>query len=70
MTLKPDFTNRFVEWIPFIDQTWNKRLVEGLALAAETRTPTTRPAVAKRTAARAAKKTHKKSRPAAGLASA
>ena len=70
MTLKPDFTNRFVEWIPFIDQIWNKRLVEGLALAAETRTPTTRPAVAKRTAARAAKKTHKKSRPTAGLASA
>jgi tetratricopeptide (TPR) repeat protein len=66
MTLKPDFTNRFVEWIPFIDQAWNKRLIEGLALAAGTRASVKRPPAAKRTV----KKVHKKSRPTAGLASA
>ncbi len=62
MTLKPDFTKRYVEWIPFIDQAWNKVLVEGLALAAGP------PAAARRTPQKAPKKAHKKSRPAAGPA--
>jgi tetratricopeptide (TPR) repeat protein len=62
LTLKPDFTKRYVEWIPFIDQAWNKVLVEGLALAAGP------PAAARRTPQKAPKKAHKKSRPAAGPA--
>ena len=52
MTLKPDFTNRFVEWIPFIDQAWNTRLVEGLSLAGA-RVPLVK---------RAPKRAHKRSR--------
>jgi TolB-like protein len=31
MTVKPDFTPQFVEWTPFIDRSWNRRLVDGLA---------------------------------------
>ena len=31
MTVKPDFTPQFIEWIPFIDRGWNRRLADGLA---------------------------------------
>jgi TolB-like protein len=31
MTVKPDFTPQFIEWTPFIDRSWNRRLVDGLA---------------------------------------
>jgi TolB-like protein/Flp pilus assembly protein TadD len=63
LTLKPDFTKRYVEWIPFIDQRWNKALVEGLALAAGP--PATTP---KRMLKKPPKKAHKRPRPAAGPA--
>lgn len=33
MTVKPDFTPQFIEWTPFIDRAWNRRLTEGLAAA-------------------------------------
>lgn len=32
MTMQPDFTLQFVDWIPFIDRAWNSRLSEGLTL--------------------------------------
>lgn len=32
-TVTPDFTPQFIDWTPFIDRTWNRRLAEGLALA-------------------------------------
>ena len=31
MTLKPDFTPKFIDWTPFIDRTWNQRLADGIA---------------------------------------
>ena len=31
MTVKPDFTPQFIEWTPFIDRSWNRRLADGLA---------------------------------------
>lgn len=31
MTVTPDFTPQFIDWTPFIDRTWNRRLAEGLA---------------------------------------
>ena len=33
MTVKPDFTPQFIEWTPFIDRAWNRRLADGLATA-------------------------------------
>jgi tetratricopeptide (TPR) repeat protein len=33
MTVKPDFTPQFIEWTPFIDRTWNRRLADGVAVA-------------------------------------
>jgi len=30
-TVKPDFVPQFIEWTPFIDRAWNRRLAEGLA---------------------------------------
>lgn len=30
MTVKPDFTVQFIEWTPFIDRAWNRRLAEGI----------------------------------------
>jgi tetratricopeptide (TPR) repeat protein len=30
-TVKPDFMPQFIEWTPFIDRAWNRRLAEGLA---------------------------------------
>ena len=32
MTVKPDFTPQFIEWTPFIDRAWNRRLTEGVAV--------------------------------------
>jgi len=29
--VKPDFTPQFIEWTPFIDRSWNRRLADGLA---------------------------------------
>jgi TolB-like protein len=76
MTLKPDFSKRFVEWIPFIDQAWNRGLVEGLALAARPEAASAQTATegaAEGADGNSSKKSHKKahskkSRPAAGLA--
>ena len=31
MTVKPDFTPQFIEWTPFVDRSWNRRLADGLA---------------------------------------
>ena len=31
LAVKPDFSPRHIDWIPFIDKRWNKRLIEGLA---------------------------------------
>ena len=31
MTVTPDFTPRFIDWTPFIDRSWNRRLADGLA---------------------------------------
>ena len=70
MTSEAGFHQSFRRMDPFIDQVWNKRLIEGLTLAAETRAPVKRPATVKRTTKSTAKKAHKKSRPTAGLASA
>ena len=33
MTVKPDFAPQFIDWTPFIDRTWNKRLADGVAAA-------------------------------------
>lgn len=30
LTVKPNFSRRYLEWIPFVDQTWISRLVESL----------------------------------------
>jgi len=42
MTVKPDFTPQFIEWTPFIDRTWNRRLAEGLATVMNDRKPASR----------------------------
>jgi TolB-like protein len=34
MTVKPDFTPQFIDWVPFVDPVWNRRLMEGVATAA------------------------------------
>lgn len=31
MRRKPDFAPRFIDWIPFIDRTWNERLIQALS---------------------------------------
>lgn len=31
MTVTPDFTPQFIDWTPFIDRSWNRRLADGLA---------------------------------------
>lgn len=33
LTVTPEFTPAFIEWTPFIDRTWNRRLAEGVAVA-------------------------------------
>jgi TolB-like protein/Flp pilus assembly protein TadD len=33
MTVKPDFTPQFIDWIPFVDGAWNRRMADGLAVA-------------------------------------
>ena len=33
LTVTPDFKPAFIEWTPFIDRTWNRRLAEGVAMA-------------------------------------
>jgi tetratricopeptide (TPR) repeat protein len=42
MTVKPDFTPQFIEWTPFIDRAWNRRLTEGLAAAMGEQKPASR----------------------------
>lgn len=42
MTLKPDFTPRFIDWTPFIDRTWNQRLADGIAAVTGDAKPQTR----------------------------
>ena len=42
MTVKPDFTPQFIDWVPFIDRTWNRRLAEGLAAATGEQKPASR----------------------------
>jgi TolB-like protein len=32
--VRPNFSRRFLEWIPFVDRAWTEYLVEGIALAA------------------------------------
>lgn len=46
MTVTPDFTPQFIDWTPFIDRTWNRRLAEGVA--AVTEEPATKPGPARR----------------------
>ena len=31
MTVKPDFTPQFIDWTPFIERAWNRRLAAGIA---------------------------------------
>ncbi|MDI1284143.1 MAG: tetratricopeptide repeat protein [Reyranella sp.] len=33
MTVTPEFKPAFIEWTPFIDRSWNRRLAEGVAVA-------------------------------------
>jgi TolB-like protein len=42
----PDFTPQFIDWTPFIDRSWNRRLAEGVA--AVTEEPATKPGPAAR----------------------
>ena len=42
MTVKPDFTPQFIDWVPFVDPVWNRRLVEGVATAAAEQKPASR----------------------------
>ena len=42
MTLKPDFTPRFIDWTPFIDRTWNQRLTDGIAAVTSDAKPLSR----------------------------
>ncbi|MDP3158773.1 MAG: tetratricopeptide repeat protein [Reyranella sp.] len=46
MTVTPDFTPQFIDWTPFIDRAWNRRLAEGVA--AVTEEPATKPGPARR----------------------
>ncbi len=41
-TVTPDFTPQFIDWTPFIDRSWNRRLAEGVALAAGENKPASR----------------------------
>jgi hypothetical protein len=31
--VKPNFTAQFLEWLPFTDSAWRRRLADGLAVA-------------------------------------
>ncbi len=42
LTVTPDFTPQFIDWTPFIDRTWNRRLAEGLAAATGEQKPARR----------------------------
>jgi tetratricopeptide (TPR) repeat protein len=42
MTVKPDFTPQFIEWTPFIDRTWNRRLADGVATVMNDHKPASR----------------------------
>lgn len=42
MTVTPDFTPQFIEWTPFVDSVWNRRLAEGVAVAAGEQKPASR----------------------------
>lgn len=41
-TVTPDFTPQFIDWTPFIDRTWNRRLAEGIAAVTEEPKPVSR----------------------------
>lgn len=42
MTVTPDFTPQFIDWTPFIDRSWNRRLAEGLAAVTGENKPASR----------------------------
>ncbi|MDP1748539.1 MAG: hypothetical protein Q8L22_03705 [Reyranella sp.] len=42
MTVKPDFTPQFIDWVPFVDGAWNQRLADGLAVATGEQKPASR----------------------------
>ncbi|MDP2378516.1 tetratricopeptide repeat protein, partial [Reyranella sp.] len=46
MTVTPEFTPQFIDWTPFIDRSWNRRLAEGVAVV--TGEPETKPGPARR----------------------
>ena len=39
MAVKPNFTPEFLEWLPFTDPAWRRRLADGLAVAREAAAP-------------------------------
>lgn len=48
MTVTPDFTPQFIDWTPFIDRSWNRRLAEGLAAVTGENKPEHKPASRRR----------------------
>ena len=42
LTVTPDFTPAFIDWTPFIDRAWNRRLAEGVAAVTGENKPASR----------------------------
>ena len=42
LTVTPEFTPQFLDWTPFIDRSWNRKLAEGVAVAAGEYRPASR----------------------------